>query len=147
MAVLCSIVLTHTAWTVAIQDTKLPQRRSIRRQLIGGDRLGVDTLVLQQPPEQLHRRMSIAPLLDKDVQHLAFVIHGPPEPHAPSADLADHLVQMPPARRGVSPAPDVSGDQRSELDYPATDCFAADIDPALGEQFLHIADAEGEAEI
>jgi hypothetical protein len=37
--------------------------------------------------------------------------------------------------------------RRSKLQHPATDRFIGDLEPTLGEEFVHIAVAQGEAEI
>ena len=65
----------------------------------------------------------------------------------PTADPADHLVQVPP-RGGCRPTLLQSpGDQGAELDCPAPDGLIADLDTALREQLLDIAKAEVEAEV
>ena len=97
--------------------------------------------------QQLQSRRLVPSLLDQDVENLALVIDGAPEPHLPTADPDEHLVQMPAARRWASATAEVLRDQRAELDHPASDRLAADFDSALGQQFLNIADAEREAKI
>ena len=67
-----------------------------------------------------------------------------PQMHAPSADIADHLVQMPTRRRRRSPALQVPGDLRAELDRPAADFLIAHLDPRW---FLDVAETQGEAEV
>ena len=39
------------------------------------------------------------------------------------------------------------GEQRPELQHPSPDRFIGDIQPALGQQILDIAKAEGEAKV
>ena len=39
------------------------------------------------------------------------------------------------------------GEQRPELQDPSPDCLIGDIQPALGQQILDIAEAEGEARV
>ena len=39
------------------------------------------------------------------------------------------------------------GEQRPELQHPAPDRFVGDVQSALGEQILDIAEAEGEAKV
>ena len=39
------------------------------------------------------------------------------------------------------------GEQRPELQHPSPDCLIGDIQPALGQQILDIAEAEGEAKV
>ena len=39
------------------------------------------------------------------------------------------------------------GEHRPELQHPSPDCLIGDIQPALGQQILDIAEAEGEAKV
>jgi hypothetical protein len=50
-------------------------------------------------------------------------------------------------RRGRSLAFQVPGDLRAELDRPTANGLAADLDPALGQEFFDVAETQGEAEI
>lgn len=54
---------------------------------------------------------------------------------------------MPAAGRGRATPAQIGGDQRAELDDPASDGLTADLDPALDHQLLDVADAEGLAEL
>src|SRR5947209_11581833 len=47
--------------------------------------------------------------------------------------------------RALSPKP--LRHRRSELQHPAADRFIGDLKPTLGEEFLHVTVAQGEAEI
>ena len=107
----------------------------------------MNSLALQQFPEQLQRGVFVAALLDQHIQHLAFVINSAPEPHPAAADLHDHLIQMPPARRNRSAPTEVRRDQRPKLVDPAADRLTAHLDSTLSQQFLDVPDAQGEAEI
>jgi hypothetical protein len=78
---------------------------------------------------------------------LAFVVHRAPQVHAPSADAADHLVQMPARGGRRAPALPVACDLRAELDRPTADGLAADLNAARRQQLLHISQAQREAEI
>lgn len=89
----------------------------------------------------------VASSLDDQVQNLAFIIDGSPDVHAPTSDVRGHLVQMPSRRRLGSAALEVARDLGAELDRPAADRLVADLDPALGEQFLDVPKAEREAEV
>jgi len=86
-------------------------------------------------------------LLNHDIEHLAFVVDSAPEVHALASDRADDLVQMP-ARGGGWPLPfQVPGDERAELGGPTADGLITDLDSALSEHLLDVAEAKGEAEI
>jgi hypothetical protein len=47
----------------------------------------------------------------------------------------------------MPPTVKLPGEQRPELQHPTPDRFIGDIQPALGEQILDIAEAEGEAKV
>ena len=47
----------------------------------------------------------------------------------------------------MPPTAKLPGEQRSKLQHPTPDCFIGDIHPALGEQILDVAEAEGEAKV
>jgi hypothetical protein len=84
--------------------------------------------------------------LDQHVENLALVIDGTPQIHPLAGDAHHHLVQMP----AITPRATLaqpSRDRRTKLQHPAPHRFAGDIEPALGQQFLDIAVAQGEAEI
>ena len=53
---------------------------------------------------------------------------------------------------GATPGPMTSaakflGEQRPELQHPSSDRFIGDLEPALGQQFFDIAEAEGKAKV
>ena len=147
MTVLGAIVGLHPTRTMDALQPEFADSGAVGRQLVGRNRLGMDALVAQQPTQQLQRRSLVPPLLDQDIENFALVIDGALEPHFSTADPDEHFVQMPAARRWVPATAEVRRDQRTELDYPATDRLATDFDAALGEQFLDIPDAEREPEI
>src|SRR5207253_1277933 len=93
------------------------------------------------------RRPAIAPALDQHLQHLALVIDGAPEVHPLAGDPHHHLVEMPeiawPRALPAQPA----RDRWTELQHPAPYRFVGDVEPALGQQFLHVPVARREAEI
>ena len=47
----------------------------------------------------------------------------------------------------MPPTAKLPGEQRPELQHPTPDRFIGDIQPALGEQILDVAEAEGEAKV
>src|SRR5450755_483651 len=54
---------------------------------------------------------------------------------------------MPLLMRYRSPAPEVSRDSRPEFQQPSPDGLVADLQPALCQQILEIAVAQGEAQV
>jgi len=95
MGVFGAVVLPHPSWLVAIGQAQIPSCGAIRSQFVGDNGLGADALVPQQFPKQPKGRALVAALLDRHVQDLAFVVHGPPGIHPLAGDLQHHLVEMP----------------------------------------------------
>jgi hypothetical protein len=56
------------------------------------------------------------------------------------------FVQMPAVAWPRATPAQPSGD-RSELQHPTSHCFVGEVEPTLGEQILHVAVAQREAEI
>jgi len=65
-----------------VSPTTRAAARAVGCELIGDDRLRMDSLGFQQFVQQLQRGRLVAALLDQHVQHLAFIV----------AILASHLV-------------------------------------------------------
>jgi hypothetical protein len=85
--------------------------------------------------------------LDHKVQDLAFVVDGAPQIHPPSADPADHLVEVPTRGRGRPTTSQTLGDQGTELDGPTPDRLVAYLDPALRQQLLDVSKTEAESKV
>jgi len=99
MGVLNPVVLTHPAGLVAAGQSQIPGCGTVGCKLFSNDRLGPDTLVLQQFPMQSKGCDLVAALLDQHVQNLSFVVYGAPKEHPLAADFDDHFVQMPASGR------------------------------------------------
>ncbi len=89
----------------------------------------------------------VALALHEDVEHLAFAVHRTPQPKALARDCDRHLVQVPLRGRPRATAAQLSCEQRSELPHPAPNGFVGQIEPALGQQVLDVAIAQGKAQI
>ena len=71
-----------------------------------GDQSPRDTaLSFQQLAEEPDGRPPIAPGLDQDVDHVAVLVHGPPQILLPPLDLDEYLVQMPGVAHAAPAAP------------------------------------------
>jgi hypothetical protein len=64
-----------------------------------------------------------------------------------AGDPHHHFVQMPAVAWPRATPAQPSGDQRSELQHPTSHRFVGEVEPTLGEQILHVAVAQREAEI
>src|SRR4051794_11654677 len=91
--------------------------------------------------------MLVAPALNEDVEHHPVLIHCPPEPVLLPRDFHGNLVQMPCVSGTGQPTPDLVGDALAELQPPLPYGFVADRDAARGEDLVHMAQAQGEAEV
>src|SRR5215208_6298958 len=91
--------------------------------------------------------MLVAPALNEDVQHDPVLIHRPPEPVLLPCDLHGNLVEVPGVSSMRQPAADLVGDALAELEAPLPYGFVADRNAACGEDLVHMAQAQGEAEI
>jgi hypothetical protein len=89
------------------------------------------------------RRAAVAP----GDRELALVVDRPPKPELSAADQDSHLVEMPMRGWPMTSAAKFLGEQRPELQHPTPDRFIGDLQPALGQQILDIAEAEGEAKV
>ena len=98
MGVLNAVVFPQPTRPVQMPKIQLIKGHAVRRQTVGRDHLRLYRLIMQQASEKPQRRLCVPPALDYEVQDLALVIDGARQIHPPSADPADHLVQVP-ARR------------------------------------------------
>ncbi len=93
--------------------------------------------------QKLECGSAIAPLAGKDLQDLAFVIHGAPQIVRLAADPDKHFIEMP-SPLGMVSLPlnaslaDLRGEHGTKPVPPEPYRFVADIDAALMEQVLDL---------
>jgi hypothetical protein len=75
------------------------------------------------------------------------MIDGAPQVHPLAGDADDHLVEVPPVARAWAAPSQLTCDPGPEFQNPAPHRLIGNIEPALGEQILHVATAQGEPEI
>jgi hypothetical protein len=75
--------------------TEVADRDALGRQLVRDDSFGMDTMVIEELTQSFPRGMSVAPLLDRQIQGLAFIVSGAPPPHLLSSDPDAHLRPTP----------------------------------------------------
>jgi hypothetical protein len=122
-------------------------RRSVGAQPIGDERLGREALLPEQFAHELRGRLRVAPPLHKEFENLALVVDRPPEPKLSAANPDSHLVEVPLRGWPMTSAAKFLGEQRPELQHTTPDRFIGDVQPALGQQILDVAEAEGEAKV
>ena len=141
MRVLGSIVAPDPLFVRAAQP-QLPGRRRGGAQLVGDQQLRRKSLLLEKLAHQPQRCPSVAPALNQHVEDLAFMVDGTPEIHACTGDPDHHLVQMPSIAWPRPTPAQPSRNRRAELQHPTPHRFIGDVEPALGQQFLHVAVAQ-----
>ena len=70
-------------------------RRRVAAQLVRDQPARLAALFFQELAEESSGRPPIAPRLHQDVEHVAILVHGPPQILLPPPDLDEQLVQMP----------------------------------------------------
>jgi hypothetical protein len=73
----------------------LPERRSVRAQLVGDQQLRHEALLFEQLTHQPKCCPTVASTLDQHVENLTLVIDGTPQIHPLAGDPHDHLVEVP----------------------------------------------------
>ncbi len=96
-------------------------------------------MFLEQLAHELSRGFRIAPALDEAVQDLAFIVHGAPKPIALAPADDDHLIEVPMIAGSGTGLAQVSGDDGSKLQEPASDSLIGDIHTTFREYFFDIS--------
>ena len=144
VAVLGSVVEALVG-AVLERGRDLAPRRAVGGQPVGHDAAWAPALPLRQPGEQAARRALVAPAPRGLARHGAVPVHGPPQPAHPAADHDAHLARVPNVARTRRPAAQLAGEDGPELHAPAAPGLVRDVDPALEQQLLEHAQAEGQA--
>src|ERR671933_875901 len=119
-------------------------RHAIALQLVGHEHARHILQALEQLLEEALGRLGIAPALNQDVEDLAILVHGAPEIVQLAADADEDLVQVPLVARTRSSPAQLVGEGLSELEAPAADALVGDDHAALGQDQLHVAQAQAE---
>ena len=75
------------------------------------------------------------------------MVDGAPQVHSFPGDSDHHFVEVPLRARAWTALPQLARDQRAKFQHPAPHRFIGDVKPTLGQQFLDVSVAQGEAEI
>ena len=126
-----------------ICGTDLFHRRRIRAKPVGDD-LPRWAVFLYDPLQKLQRRSLVPLRRDHRLQDLAFMVDRAPEVAELAVDLHEVFIQMPaPLRIAAhvchSPLADLGGEHWAKPVPPKPDGLMADVDPALGQQILDVA--------
>ena len=94
---------------VEVTETQISECSTVRLQLIRHDFDWLNALVPEELSHEFQRRPLVSALLNQDVKHFAFTIHGAPQVHLLAADVYEYFVQVPDAERRVTAFTDPAG--------------------------------------
>ena len=117
---------------------------AITAQTVGDEAPGLVLQTLQQVLEEALGGFRIAPFLNQDIQYNTILINSAPEIVLHALDPNEHLVQVPFISWPWPASTQAIGESRAEFLAPASHGFVGDDDAALGQDQLHIAQAETE---
>jgi hypothetical protein len=127
-------------------EAQLPESRAVGAQLVGDQQLRCEALLHEQLAHQPDCRLRISPTLYEHVEDLALVVDGATDTSASRrSERPSHRGAI--VRSGVAALPQLARDPRTEFQHPAPHRFVGDVEPTLGEHFLDVSAAQGEAEI
>src|SRR5271165_4627173 len=136
-------IVEPTTDLVAVGIADLFHRRGIRAKAVGDD-LPRSAVPLHDALEKLQRRGLVPLRSDDRSQNLAFMIDGAPQIAELAVNLHERLIQMPTPLRIAAhvrypPFSDLGSKHRSKPVPPKPDRLMADVDPALGQEILDVA--------
>src|SRR5216684_6814739 len=120
-------------------EAEVPQRGTVRTQLVSGHPLRREALFPQQLAHEFDGRAAVAPSLKQHVEDLAFVVDRAPEIHPFAGDPDHHLVQVPAIAWPRTALPQPSRDYRAEFQHPTADTLVGEVEPTPRKQLLDIA--------
>jgi hypothetical protein len=147
MRILCAIVEPNANLVPLGSKTNLVHRRRICPKPVADD-VARSPVFLHDPLEKLQRRSLVPSCGDDNLQDLALMVDSAPKVAELAVDLHEHLIQVPAplriaAHRRDPLLSDLGGEHRAKPVPPEPDGLVADVDPALGQQILDIAQRQG----
>jgi hypothetical protein len=82
--------------------------------------------------------------LHQDVEHDAVLVHRTPEVVQHAVDAQIHLIEVPGVARPRPPPAELAGEVGPEPEAPLPDALVGDADAPLGQDQLHVAQAQAE---
>ena len=89
----------------------------------------------------------VAPRLQENVDHIAVLVHRPPEIVPAPADGDEQFVQVPGVAQPPLPLPEALSVLRPKPETPLADGLVGHRDPPLGQEISDVAEAQTEAVI
>jgi len=125
-----------------------PFGSGVAAQFVGDDHPRTTTTVgPQQLAKEAHRRESVTPGLDKNINDNTVLINGSPEIMPRATDVEEYLIQMPLVAGPGTPSPQASGVILAELVTPAPDRFVADQYTSRSHRLFDVTKAHAETEV
>src|SRR6266487_9146 len=124
-----------------------PFRRTITGEFVGNDHARDVGEPFEQLTEKSFGCMLVTSALYQDIQHVAVLIHRPPQVVLLATNREYDLVQMPFVPTARTAVAQFIGVGLSKLQAPLMDGFIREDDTALGHQLFDISITEGETEI
>jgi hypothetical protein len=120
---------------------------SIRAELVGDHPPGWAALLAQKTPQQAFGRLGVTAGLDNLIEHIAILIHRPPQPVLLARDRNHDFVEMPDIAMVWSLAPEAASVRRPELQRPPADRLIGHDDAALEQHLLDQPQAQRKPEV
>ena len=89
----------------------------------------------------------VAAALHQHIENLALVIDGSSQVHPFAGDANHHLLEVPPVAWSWAAPSKPAGEPGPELQNPPPHGFIGNLQAPLGQEILHIAIAQGEAQV
>ena len=119
-------------------------RDAVAAQAVGDEALRLVLQPGQQALEEALRGRGVPVVLDQDVEHDAVLVHRAPEIMQLAIDRQEHLIEVPCVARLRPALTELAGEVGAELEAPLPDALVADDDASLGQDKLHLAQAQAE---
>lgn len=149
MGVLCTIIGPASS-LLSVPDTEIVEGGTIGPQSVGHDFFGANK-PLDRFLQEVQCRFLVPGLGHEALKHLAFMVDGAPQVVPLAIDLHEHLLQVPAPAAGAhaldAAFPDLRSEQRAEPVPPKPHRLVADVDAALVQQILDVAERKREPDV
>ena len=122
-----------------------PVRCRVAPQLVRHQLPRFASLPLEELAKEPFGRVGISMFLNEDVDHIPILVHGPPEIVPLALDVHEDFIQVPHVSQTTLATSKHPRVLRSELPTPLPDGLVGDDDSALRQEFLDVAEAQGES--
>src|SRR3954467_14501559 len=128
-------------------QAKMPKRRSVRAQLVGGQQFRREALFPEQLSHEAECRALVAAALHQHIENFALVIDGAPQVHPLAGDANHHLIEVPSTARAWAGPPKPSGEPGPELQNPPPHGFIRNLQASPHQNPLDVALPQGKPEV